>query len=66
MMGKTGHFGTGHILFSVIPTGKRDTQNLGRYNSVFCVCFVKVAAPEQKQSIRMLRLQVIELFHHGG
>ena len=45
---------------------KHDSQHLACRQGVISVSFVKVAAPEQKHSLRMLRLHGEELLHHRG
>ena len=63
MMRETGHlvpFGTR----SIVTVCQGDTQDSCCDNGIIAVGFVEVTATKQQQSIRMLRLQVEELFHH--
>ena len=41
-----------------------DTQHLAGNQSIVAICFIKIAAPEQKHCLRMLRLHSEELLHH--
>ena len=43
-----------------------DSQNLAGYKGIVSVCFVKIAAPEQKHSLRVFRLEGEILLHHRG
>ena len=40
------------------------SQHFAGYKRIIAVCFVKIAAPEQKNCFRMLRLHREELLHH--
>ena len=61
MMRETGHPGT------VLATpGKGDPENAGALCGILLVALIEVAAPEQKDRIGMLGLQVMELPHDGG
>ena len=43
---------------------QNDAQNLAGYQRIVSVCLVKIAAPEQKHCLRVLRLEGEELLHH--
>ena len=45
---------------------QRDAQNLSRHTRILIVCLIEVTTTKQQQSIRMLRLEIIKLFHHRG
>ena len=49
---------------SIVTVCQGDTQDSCCDNGIIAVGFVEVTATKQQQSIRMLRLQVEELFHH--
>ena len=64
MMWKTGH--RNGIRSRIGSFGQNDPQNLTGSKRVLTICFVKIAAPEEKQSLGMLRLHSKELLHHRG
>ena len=53
------------VCTGILPS-QRDTQSISSRLSILLVSLVEVATTEQKQSIRMLFLQVVELLHHRG
>ena len=66
MMGETSHLGGRHMLFAIVPAGKGDAQYGRGLHSILSIGLIEITTAEQEQSIGMLCLQVIKLFHHGG
>ena len=64
MMRETGHR---NCSWSGARTlSKHDAQHLAGSQGILAVCLIKVTAPEQKYSFRMLSLHSEVLFHHRG
>ena len=65
MIGEAGHRDALRgSRFAVVSMCKRDAENLRSNHCVVGICLVEVAATEQQERLRMLRLEVVELFHH--
>ena len=64
MVRKSRHLDS--LVLSVGPFCKGNAQNLGCCHRIFRIRLIKVSASEKHDSIRVLRLQVEKLFHHGG
>ena len=54
------------MLFAIVPAGKGDAQYGRGLHSILSIGLIEITTAEQEQSIGMLCLQVIKLFHHGG
>ena len=65
VMGKSRHLRGGSRTLVVAPR-EGDAQDLRSRHGVLAVGFVEVAAAEEQNGVRVLRLQVVKLFHHGG
>ena len=63
VMGESGHLVA--LVIAVITVGQRDAQNLRCRDSIVAVCLVEVTAAKQQQGLRVLRLEVEKLLHHG-
>ena len=53
------------VCTGILPS-QRDTQSISSRLGILFISLVEVTTTEQKQSIRMLFLQVVELLHHRG
>ena len=45
---------------------ENDAKNLACHKRIVSICFIKIAAPEQKHCLWILRLEGEELLHHRG
>ena len=66
MIGKPSHSrAAGRRASHTAPLRQRDAQNLGSHRSILVISLIEVATTKQQQRIRMFRLQVVKLPHHG-
>nr|AGC71843.1 hypothetical protein [uncultured bacterium A1Q1_fos_1877] len=64
MIGESGH--RHGILRGLIPAGQGESQNSRGVLSVFVEELIKIAHAKQQNSPRMLSLNDLVAFHHGG
>ena len=63
MMRESGHLVA--LVIAVVTVGQRNAQNLRCRDCIVAVCLVEVTATKQQQGLRVLRLEVKKLLHHG-
>ena len=67
MIGKSSHRrSAGRCARHAAPLRQRNAQNLGCHTGILVVCLIEVTTTKQQQSIRMLCLKIVKLFHHRG
>ena len=65
MIGETSHRSTlRDACLAIVSMGERDAKYLGGNHRIVGIRLVEVAATEQEQRLGVLRLEVVELFHH--
>ena len=65
VIGEAGHGGAlGGPGLAVVPPCQGDAENLGSNDGIVGIRLVEIAATEQQQRLGVLRLEVVELFHH--
>ena len=62
MMRKASHSIT--LTCTIVSSCQSDTKDTCCIHSIITICLVEVSTAKQEQSIRMLRLELVELLHH--
>ena len=66
MIGEAGHCDAlCRTRLAVVPVGEGDAEDFSSNHRIVGIRLVEVAATEQQQRLGVLRLEVVELLHHG-